>query len=275
MLARVRASFAVLLFAATAFAAGAVAQNQDIQDLSTFPRTTLEIRTKPQPQKFSVWIADTPSRQAQGLMFVRDLPADEGMIFPMAKPRVATFWMKNTFIELDMIFVAGGRIAQIAPHAKPQTLSTISSAGPVEAVLELKGGEAARRGLKVGDSVTWIGADSMRGAHTQPASRIRVRFVVDALDINVRALEIERERASRSQDVHSHDQRGCGLHIPHFEDVEVTEHDREPIQLNLAEIDLGDQMHFAGFRCSGRAVHIRYEQERSATSVRMQRLAQR
>jgi uncharacterized membrane protein (UPF0127 family) len=171
MLARLRVSVSALLLAATAFAACAMAQNQNIQDLSTFPRTTLEIHTKPQPQKFNVWIADTPSRQAQGLMFVRDLPADEGMIFPMAKPRVASFWMKNTFIELDLIFVApDGHIAQIAAHAKPQTLATISSAEPVGAVLELKGGEAARRGLKVGDSVTWIGTDTVRGAHTQPAS---------------------------------------------------------------------------------------------------------
>lgn len=147
--------FSVFLIACLAITA--IGRGQNIQDLSTFPRAKLEIHTKPQVQKFSVWVADTQPRQAQGLMFVRDLPADQGMIFPIPKPRVASFWMKNTFIELDMIFIkADGRIESIAEHTVPQTLDTVSSKGPVGAVLELKGGESARRKLKVGDLVTWV-----------------------------------------------------------------------------------------------------------------------
>jgi len=158
MIARARETFSGFVFVllAACFASYAIAQNQPVQDLSTFPRTTLEIATKPHAQKFNVWVADTPARQAQGLMFVRDLPADEGMIFPNEKPRLAAFWMKNTYISLDLIFIApNGRIAKIAANAPPFSLETISSGEPISAVLELKAGESARRGVKVGDLVTW------------------------------------------------------------------------------------------------------------------------
>jgi uncharacterized protein len=147
-----------LVLVAAGFISCAVGQTQtpDIQELSTFPRTTLEVLTKPQPQRFNVWIADTPDRQAQGLMFVRDLPADEGMIFIKDKPSVSSMWMKNTYIELDMLFVApDGRIAKIAERTVPHSLNTINSGVPIIAVVELKGGEAARRSLKVGDRVEW------------------------------------------------------------------------------------------------------------------------
>jgi uncharacterized membrane protein (UPF0127 family) len=155
--ARETLTFIAFIFIATCFASHVIGQiQQDVQDLSTFPRTTLEIHTKPQAQKFNVWIANTPARQAQGLMFVRELPPDEGMIFPNEKPRVAAFWMKNTYISLDLLFVApDGRIVKIAANAKPLSLETISSGEPISAVLELKAGESARRGVKVGDSVSW------------------------------------------------------------------------------------------------------------------------
>jgi len=167
-----RVSFSAIVFVlvGACFASCVIGQNQlQIQDLSTFPRTTLEIHTKADGQKFNVWVADTPARQTQGLMFVRDLPSDEGMIFPNAKPRVASMWMKNTFIALDIIFVApDGRIAKIAAKTTPHSLETISSGQPISAVLELKGGESARRGLKVGDLVSWSGgADSALGAHSK------------------------------------------------------------------------------------------------------------
>jgi uncharacterized membrane protein (UPF0127 family) len=104
-------------------------------------------------------------------MFVRDLPADEGMIFPNEKPRMAAFWMKNTYVSLDLLFVApDGRIAKIAANATPFSLATISSGQPISAVLELKAGEAARRGVKVGDLVSWArskGAVSS-GSNTPP-----------------------------------------------------------------------------------------------------------
>jgi uncharacterized membrane protein (UPF0127 family) len=156
MTVRFRETFIAL--ALVLVAACAIAQSQpEIQDLSNFPRTTLEIHTKPHAQKFNVWVADTSARQAQGLMFVRDLPADEGMIFPMQKPRVAAFWMKNTYISLDLLFVGSdGRIVKIAPNAVPFSLATISSGAPISMVVEIKAGEAERRGVKVGDSVSWL-----------------------------------------------------------------------------------------------------------------------
>jgi len=67
-----------------------------------------------------------------------------------------TFWMKNTYIELDMLFIAaGGRVVKIIDRAPPLRLDLLSSEVPVAAVLELRGGEAGLLGLKVGDRVSW------------------------------------------------------------------------------------------------------------------------
>jgi uncharacterized membrane protein (UPF0127 family) len=135
------------------------AQSGPLEDLANFPRTTLEIlhgKSKKDARHFDVWIADNPGREEQGLMFVRDLPASQGMIFPQKKPRKMSMWMKNTYIELDIVFIGEkGAIDQIIEHAKPLDLTTLNSDKPVTAVLELKGGEAARQELKVGDRVTW------------------------------------------------------------------------------------------------------------------------
>lgn len=134
-------------------------QSGPLEDLANFPRTTLQIlhgKSKKDPRTFTIWIADTPARQEQGLMFVRDLPASQGMLFPLAKPRPMSMWMKNTYIELDMVFVGEkGAIDQIIEHAQPLTLTTLNSTKPVKAVLEIKGGEASRLGLKEGDRVEW------------------------------------------------------------------------------------------------------------------------
>ncbi len=127
-------------------------------DLATFPRTTLEIAHQGggRTYSFQVWVADTPQRAAQGLMFVSDLPETMGMVFPIAPPRVENMWMKNTYIELDMLFIdAHGHVTKIIPRAAPLSLQTLSSDSPVSAVLELRGGEAARLGLRNGDSVSW------------------------------------------------------------------------------------------------------------------------
>lgn len=133
------------------------AQSSGLLPLDEFPQTTLEIRSKGEKHVFSVWVATTPQQQSQGLMFVRDLPADRGMLFTASQPRVFTMWMKNTYIPLDMVFIAAdGRIAKIAARTTPHSLDLVSSDKPVVATLELKGGEAARRGLRVGDAVSWV-----------------------------------------------------------------------------------------------------------------------
>jgi uncharacterized protein len=146
---------------ASAAAVPVAAQEGHPLDLATFPRTALEISHHGSDgaarlYSFQVWIADTDERAQQGLMFVSDLPESMGMVFPLQPPRVATFWMKNTYIELDMLFIDGnGRVKKIIPRAPPLSLQTLSSDTPVAAVLELKGGEAAKLGLHTGDTVTW------------------------------------------------------------------------------------------------------------------------
>ena len=129
-------------------------------DLTTYPRAALEIvQHAPDSVRrfhFDVWVADTPARSEQGLMFVRDLPESMGMVFPLDPPRVENMWMKNTYIELDMLFVAAdGRVTKIIERARPLSLDNLSSDRPVSAVVELRGGAAAHLGLKVGDKVSW------------------------------------------------------------------------------------------------------------------------
>jgi len=106
--------------------------------------------------RFRVELAQTSEQQAQGLMFRTKLGPDEGMLFPMNPPRAASFWMRNTVIPLDLLFVApDGRIANIAANAKPYDETPLKSDGPVKAVLELPGGRAAELGIAGGDVVEW------------------------------------------------------------------------------------------------------------------------
>lgn len=133
-----------------------LAQSAPIESLTHFPRTTLDILADGNHNRFNIWIADTPPRQEQGLMFVRDLPMHQGMLFPQSSPQVAHFWMKNTFIPLDMVFIGeDGRIAKIIANAHPFSLDVLSSDVPVIAVLEIRGGEAQLLGMRVGDKVSW------------------------------------------------------------------------------------------------------------------------
>lgn len=125
-----------------------------LESIEAFPQSALEIHTSSGRQWFTIRIADTELRQQQGLMYVRTLAADEGMLFPEATPRIMRFWMKNTLIPLDMLFItARGRIACLREQAKPLLLDLISCEQPVKAVLEIGGGEAQKRGIHVGDRV--------------------------------------------------------------------------------------------------------------------------
>jgi uncharacterized membrane protein (UPF0127 family) len=125
-------------------------------DLDSFPKASLDIHSSKGTHHFDIWIAETPRQQQQGLMFVRDLPAARGMLFVAKQPRVFDMWMRNTYIPLDMVFIAAdGRISTIAQNTTPHSLAIVSSKVPVSAILELRGGEAARRALHPGDKVTW------------------------------------------------------------------------------------------------------------------------
>lgn len=98
-------------------------------------------------------VARTPEEQAQGLMFRQELPPDRGMLFDFDSPRVARFWMKNTLIPLDMIFLRQGEIKAVLPKIPPCRLDPCPVYGPweeVDQVLELGAGEAARLGLEPG-----------------------------------------------------------------------------------------------------------------------------
>jgi uncharacterized protein len=154
--------FALLLALAPGLSARAQAQAPPAPlELATFPRTSLEITHRGAQHAvrkfpFEVWVADTPERARQGLMFVSDLPEGRGMVFPLSTPRVETMWMKNTYIELDMLFIgADGRVTKIIERAHPISTTILSSDTPVSAVLELRGGEVAKLGLGVGDTVAW------------------------------------------------------------------------------------------------------------------------
>jgi uncharacterized membrane protein (UPF0127 family) len=132
------------------------AQMGPLEDLDAFPRAKLEIGvSRKAPLSFDVWLADTPARQAQGLMFVRSLPEQRGMLFVYQSPKTITMWMKNTYIPLDMVFIDDrGRIQSIVEKATPHSLATISSGKPALAILEIGGGEAKRLGLKPGQHVS-------------------------------------------------------------------------------------------------------------------------
>ena len=122
--------------------------------LAQFPSASLTIVTAGGPHRFAVEIATTPQQMEQGLMFRPSLAADAGMLFDYGRPSMATMWMKNTLIPLDMLFVdAAGRIVNIHERAIPGSLATIAAAAPVRAVIELNGGTAARLGIRPGDKV--------------------------------------------------------------------------------------------------------------------------
>jgi len=104
---------------------------------------------------FQVEIADTPQERAQGLMFRKSMPEDHGMLFKFGAPRVLSFWMKNTYLPLDIIFIdAEGYIKKIHKRATPESLAKISSEVPVSSVLEINGGLSEQWGISVGDKVS-------------------------------------------------------------------------------------------------------------------------
>ena len=103
---------------------------------------------------FNVEIADTPDARAQGLMFRQDLSSDSGMLFDFHEERETSFWMRNTFIPLDMIFIgADGIVRNVHVNARPQDPTSIRSDGKVRFVLEIPGGRSVEIGLKPGDRI--------------------------------------------------------------------------------------------------------------------------
>lgn len=119
-------------------------------------QTRLCIKSGAKTHAFTVEIAHSSQQQAKGMMFRTELADDKGMIFPFGEPRMASFWMKNTVIPLDIIFIrADGKIENIAANAVPYSTDPVESTAAVTAVLELRGGLSAELGIKPGDTVRW------------------------------------------------------------------------------------------------------------------------
>ncbi|MDB5541214.1 MAG: hypothetical protein JWQ89_2941 [Devosia sp.] len=116
--------------------------------------THLTIQSTNGDHAFTVEVVDTPEARAKGLMLRRSLAPDAGMLFDFKESRPVSFWMSNTLIPLDMVFIkADGTVANIHADARPMDLTSIPSEGPVMFVLEIPGGRAAELGLAPGDHV--------------------------------------------------------------------------------------------------------------------------
>jgi uncharacterized protein len=151
---RARCATAALAFASLLAASPARAGDPALEPLERFPQAALAIASGDATHRFRVWVADTEARHNQGLMFVKSLAPNRGMVFAWQAPQVASFWMKNTFIPLDLLFVGpDGRVIRIVENAVPQSVATISSMGLVIGVVELAGGSVTRLGIHPGDRV--------------------------------------------------------------------------------------------------------------------------
>jgi len=139
---------ALLLLAIAAGAAGSACKT------ARTPTPNVTIDTGERKVQFKVELAITPPEHEKGLMFREHLDSDAGMLFISDSPRHQVFWMKNTLIPLDMIFIGSDwRIAGIVENAEPKTLSAREVPGPSQYVLEIGGGLSARYGIRAGQTV--------------------------------------------------------------------------------------------------------------------------
>jgi uncharacterized membrane protein (UPF0127 family) len=117
-------------------------------------KNTLEIVSRTGVHVFSVEVVANDADRAKGLMFRKELPEGQGMLFDFQRDQDIAMWMKNTYIPLDMIFItADGRIRRIAENTEPLSERIIPSGGPVRGVLEVIGGTARKLGIAPGDRV--------------------------------------------------------------------------------------------------------------------------
>ncbi len=120
----------------------------------TFRWDRLTIVTSSAEHSFRVEVAETPRQRTQGLQHRRSLDPDAGMLFDFETVEPVAMWMKNTYVPLDMLFIAAdGKVLNIARDTTPLKLAPIPSAGPVRGVLEIRAGTAAKFGIQAGDKV--------------------------------------------------------------------------------------------------------------------------
>jgi uncharacterized membrane protein (UPF0127 family) len=141
-----------LLFAAPIAFAAAAARAQETEVV--FPKSSLVIVTGAKELKFDIEMATTEAQRQRGLMYRKQMGAYEGMLFDFHQEQPVSFWMKNTLIPLDMVFIAGdGTVKHVHANAVPHSTDTIPSQFPVRGVLEINGGSAKLLGIKPGDKV--------------------------------------------------------------------------------------------------------------------------
>ena len=119
------------------------------------PRDELVVTTEAGEHRFQVELADDPQERAKGLMFRREMADEHGMLFDFGAEEPASFWMANTYIPLDMLFIkADGTVESIAERTTPLSKRSVPSKGPVRYVLEINGGLSDELGIKPGDKVS-------------------------------------------------------------------------------------------------------------------------
>jgi uncharacterized protein len=122
--------------------------------LAQSDRNVLSIETASGAYKFNVDVMRSQPDLEKGLMFRKSIPADYGMLFDFQHEQNIMMWMKNTLIPLDMIFMdKTGKVVGIIANAEPMSEKILTVSAPTDAVLEVRGGTAARIGLKLGDTV--------------------------------------------------------------------------------------------------------------------------
>jgi hypothetical protein len=143
-----------MMFGAPLLLAAGSAAAQSENDGVKFDRSSLVIVTSGRELKFEVDLATTEPQREHGLMFRKQLGAYEGMLFDFFREQPVSFWMKNTLIPLDMVFIAAdGTVRHVHANAVPMSTDTIPSESAVRAVLEINGGTARMLGIKPGDKV--------------------------------------------------------------------------------------------------------------------------
>jgi uncharacterized membrane protein (UPF0127 family) len=131
-----------------AFAAVATPLSRPLQ------RSSLVVDTPHGPARFLVEIAADNASRMKGLMFRKEMPPDSGMLFEFPDDHFRSFWMKNTILPLDMLFIrADGTISSIAQNTTPYSLDVVTSREPVRAVLEINAGRSAALGITAGEKV--------------------------------------------------------------------------------------------------------------------------
>lgn len=148
------AALVLLSLALASLAVAQTATDADVLD-RLFARSSLQIATSDaRLHRFDIWVADTEQRRERGLMFVKHMEPTAGMLFIYPQSQTISMWMKNTYIPLDMLFVAAdGRIVKIVANTKPESLDVIDSGASVRGVIELNAGMAARLDVRPGSIV--------------------------------------------------------------------------------------------------------------------------